>query len=169
MNRYILEGHNPVPCPNIIEWVERLEKADRRVDKTKVGETEISTVFLGIDHSFADGPPLLFETLAFGGELDGEQELCSTWEQAEAQHLRMVRRAAMSKDLQQIVKLQIPLSSNTPNPGALVYNKDRSYLAEIPITKQIRRLLKDRLKIYVLATIKNGVITLSDEQPAQDW
>jgi hypothetical protein len=81
----------------------------------------------------------------------------------------MVRRAAMSKDLQQIVKLQIPLSSNTPNPGALVYNKDHSYLAEIPITKQIRRLLKDRLKIYVLATIKNGVITLSDEQPAQDW
>ena len=32
----------------------------------------VSTVFLGLDHQFGDGPPVLWETLVFGGSLDGE-------------------------------------------------------------------------------------------------
>ena len=31
----------------------------------------ISTVWLGLDHNWGDGPPLIFETLIFGGTLDG--------------------------------------------------------------------------------------------------
>ena len=50
-----------------------------------------STVFLGLDHRFIDdGPPLLFETMIFGGDGDKDQWRCSTWEQAEAQHRRAV-------------------------------------------------------------------------------
>lgn len=39
-----------------------------------VGEVEVtvSTVWLGLDHRFGDGPPLIFETMYFGGDVDGE-------------------------------------------------------------------------------------------------
>ncbi|WP_063685502.1 hypothetical protein [Bradyrhizobium stylosanthis] len=67
-----------------------------RVAETFVGSVHISTVFLGIDHRhFGDGPPLLFETMIFGGSLEGFQNRCSTWDEAEAMHaeaLDQVRR-----------------------------------------------------------------------------
>ena len=47
----------------------------------------ISTVFLGIDHNFgAEGPPLLFETMIFGGERDEYQVRTATWADAELAH-----------------------------------------------------------------------------------
>jgi hypothetical protein len=49
---------------------------------------EVSTVFLGLDHAWGKGPPMLFETMIFGGEHDQYQERCSTWEQAEEMHRR---------------------------------------------------------------------------------
>jgi hypothetical protein len=33
----------------------------------------VSTVFLGLDHGFGDGPPVLWETMIFGGNHDQEQ------------------------------------------------------------------------------------------------
>ncbi|SPA03543.1 protein of unknown function (plasmid) [Cupriavidus taiwanensis] len=33
--------------------------------ETTVGEFYISTVFLGLDHQWADGPPLIFETMVY--------------------------------------------------------------------------------------------------------
>ena len=53
--------------------------ADRHVAKENIktdnGEiVTVSTVFLGLDHSFGDGPPLLFETMIFGGAQDGRNE-----------------------------------------------------------------------------------------------
>lgn len=41
---------------------------DRRVDKTTVGDYEVSTVFLGVDHSFGGADTLLFETMVFKGD-----------------------------------------------------------------------------------------------------
>lgn len=52
----------------------------------------MSTVFLGIDHAFGDGPPLLYETLVFCGALDDEMERSSTREDAIAGHHAMVER-----------------------------------------------------------------------------
>ena len=42
-----------------------LQTADTRVAETHVGDYWISTVFLGLDHSFHHGPPVLFETMIF--------------------------------------------------------------------------------------------------------
>ena len=47
----------------------------------------VSTVFLGLDHAFDGGTPLLFETMIFGGEHDEYQERYATWDEAEAGHL----------------------------------------------------------------------------------
>ena len=58
---FILEGKNPVPCNNVVEWGKWFETADRNVAKSGDKErVHISTVFLGLDHSFSTGAvPLL--------------------------------------------------------------------------------------------------------------
>lgn len=55
----------------------------------------VSTVFLGIDYSFGQGPPVLFEMMVFGPENDkGEVQLrCCTWDEAKELHLKGVRKA----------------------------------------------------------------------------
>lgn len=87
---YILDGHTPVPCDDILKWAECFGKADRHVAKDSVGDVKISTVFLGLDHGFSGGPPLFFETMIFGGKHDGYQDRYSTWDEAVAGHRRAV-------------------------------------------------------------------------------
>lgn len=66
---------------------------DRHVGNETIGPARISTVFLGIDYSWGKGPPVLWETMVFGGKLDREMNRCSgSWEQAEAMHADMVER-----------------------------------------------------------------------------
>lgn len=98
MNRFILNANGcPVFEPDWIKWAAWCQKHDRRVAQETVGDCEISTVFLGTDHSFSGGPPILWETMVFGGALDQEQDRCSgSKEQAEAMHIRMVDRVRRS-------------------------------------------------------------------------
>ena len=90
-DKYILVGHNPVIEPDLLKWSRWFETANCRIARTTIGEVEISTVFLGIDHSFGfSKKTILFETMVFGRELDGEQERYATWEEAEQGHKEMV-------------------------------------------------------------------------------
>jgi hypothetical protein len=88
MTNYILNGKTPVPESNPRKWAEWFETANRHVAETLLPDgTRISTVFLGMDHNFIlSGPPVLFETMIFGGEHDGYQERYRTWDEAEAGH-----------------------------------------------------------------------------------
>ncbi|MGV7794884.1 hypothetical protein PJP13_24240 [Mycobacterium kansasii] len=54
--------------------------------------TVVSTVWLmGIDHSYEpDGPPIIFETMIFGGQSDQELRRYATEEQAMRGHLEAV-------------------------------------------------------------------------------
>ena len=86
--KYILDGHRAVPEDDVIKWATWFKKGDRVVAKSRVGGWEVSTVFLGLDHQFGHGPPLLFETMVFP-----ECEICertATWEAAEAMHAKIV-------------------------------------------------------------------------------
>ena len=83
---YILDGQTPVACDDIVAWAKSFDVKNRHVADTKNGDVRVSTVFLGIDHQYGDGPPLLFETMIFGGGHDGYQERYPTWEMAEAGH-----------------------------------------------------------------------------------
>lgn len=89
---YILEGKTIKEVDNIQEWGVWFEKSDRHVKKTNITEDiMISTVFLGMDHSFGiGGPPLLFETMIFGGPHDEYQERYATWDEAEKGHLNAI-------------------------------------------------------------------------------
>ena len=84
-----------------LEWARWFEKADRRVDATDIQEinVRVSTVFLGINHQWGTGPPLLFESMIFGGDLDEEQERYLTWDEAIEGHANMVRRAKIAGGL----------------------------------------------------------------------
>lgn len=60
---------------------------DRRVARTKIDDdVSVSTVHLVLDHGFGDGPPLIFETMVFGGDHDQDCWRYSTEEQAQAGH-----------------------------------------------------------------------------------
>lgn len=86
---YILQGKLAVPA-SLMEWAMWLDTCkDRHVAEDQIGDRWVSTVFMGLDHNFfGDGPPLLFETMIFGGDADEEygQWRYSTWEEAAAGH-----------------------------------------------------------------------------------
>jgi len=81
--------HNVVPA-DLLTWARWFEDGDaRRVALDTIGEARVSTVFLGIDHSFG-GPPLWFETMVFGGPHDQATFRYATWAEAEAGHAQVV-------------------------------------------------------------------------------
>ena len=85
--KYILEGKSPKPVDDLLEWAEWFETANRRVARTKMWlGVEVSTVFLGLDYSFGRGPPVLFETMIFGGKQDQYQARYYTWAESEIGH-----------------------------------------------------------------------------------
>ena len=85
-DKYILDNHKARRCADLLKWARWMETGDRRVAETAIGKSRVSTVFLGLDHSFGEGPPLLFETMVFGGANADYMIRSSTWEEAEAQH-----------------------------------------------------------------------------------
>lgn len=106
---YILQGKLAIPCDSLMEWVEWMQKNDRTVHKTTIEGALVSTVFLGMNHNFTGGDPLLFETMVFRDEgyngtvdLDvvckegessnfwGDCIRTSSWGEAEAAHKKIV-------------------------------------------------------------------------------
>jgi hypothetical protein len=73
-----------------------LKEADGvHVADDRVGRVRVSTVLLLIDHAFGPGPPVIFETMIFGGWHDQRQWRYTSMEAARCGHVRalaMVRR-----------------------------------------------------------------------------
>lgn len=90
MQMYVLDGKTPVVEKDPIVWSKFSDNSSaKRVGLTPVGPVTVSTVFLGLDHQYGDGPPMLFETMAFRGDYEDWEEYqtrCSTWEEAERMH-----------------------------------------------------------------------------------
>ena len=63
-----------------------------KLAKDIIGDMEISTIFLGIDHNNFGlrGKPLLFETMIFGGDKDEKQWRWHTWKEAKKGHKRII-------------------------------------------------------------------------------
>lgn len=107
-DKYILEDRNPVKVDNLLTWGRWMETEDRIVEKSTIGTIIVSTVFLGIDHSFGGTEPLLFETMIFGGKNDGYQERYSTWDEAVKGHsktIKLVKSSLTSHPKAKTVKL----------------------------------------------------------------
>jgi hypothetical protein len=95
MKHYVIDGGVIREEPSLLAWGRWFARADRAVAKTKLAQgVDVSTVFLGIDHGFVDGkPPVLWETMIFGGPHDGWQDRYTSVEEARKGHALAVRVA----------------------------------------------------------------------------
>ena len=115
MRRYVINSAGePVRECDLRAWAKWFEThfKERQVAEDQIRNCEVSTVFLGLDHNFSeDDPPIIWETMIFGGAYSHQCEHCSgTREQALAMHQAMVERVA--------ALLALDESTNTPNSVA---------------------------------------------------
>jgi hypothetical protein len=93
----------PVDCRShagLMRWAQWFEgRHDRIVDRTDIEGCTVSTVFLGLDHSYGNGPAILFETMVFpdrelpkdeGRWIESYQERYATLTDAEQGHAAVV-------------------------------------------------------------------------------
>lgn len=100
-DHWILNDKHELVKATLMEWGRWFELASNRVvEQTDIDKVRISTMFLGIDHSFGcGGPPIVYETMIFGGEHDQYQDRCCTWDEAKKMHTKalwLVRGAEMT-------------------------------------------------------------------------
>lgn len=89
---YILSGKTPIPATDRRAWALWWHRVENRIlAQTTVAGCVVSTVFLGIDHSFGVGSdPILFETMVLG---DRRNDVCRryrTWDEAMEGHKEIV-------------------------------------------------------------------------------
>lgn len=91
---YIREPDGTVrKAADVFEWATKFENC-RVIEQTHVGARLVSTVFLGLDHCFTGGPPLLWETMVFGGrhhEFQARYSLESAAREGHTAAVRMVQ------------------------------------------------------------------------------
>lgn len=79
---------------SVEQWAQEFRE-DRTVAKTELPNGKvISTVFLGLNHRFGDGPPLIFESMVFkaGSYTEVDMDRYTTEEQAKAGHEALVAK-----------------------------------------------------------------------------
>lgn len=94
-DKYVLNADGSTRVePDLLKWAKWFEHAERQIARDILpGDVLVSTVFLGIDHSFFGNIPLLFETMVFGGKYDQFQERYATREEALAGHAKVLEVA----------------------------------------------------------------------------
>ncbi len=92
--KYVLVNGKPKLEPDLIKWAKWYEVSDeeRIVGKTSINDVEVSTVFLGLDHGFGNNRVILYESMVFGGVLDGEENRYSTLVEAWKGHRALVKK-----------------------------------------------------------------------------
>ena len=106
---YVLdENGDPKPAESR-EWVEWMESSGttRQVAEDIVNGRRVSTVFLGLDHNFGLGRPLLYETMIFPGGaerciLEEYMDRYSTKEEALAGHKRAIEYASKQPESKRV-------------------------------------------------------------------
>lgn len=74
-----------------LKWDETGAVSDySRIAFDQLEHCAISTVWLGLNHSFTGGPPILFESMIFGGGYDGDMQRYTTEAEALAGHQHAV-------------------------------------------------------------------------------
>ncbi len=95
------DGKTPVETDRDT-WAAWFEQTDKRiVYQTMVDEYQVSTVFLGMDHSFGGGgPPVLWETMIFGPDDTYEdfQQRYVSYDDAVAGHTQAVTHVRKRHD-----------------------------------------------------------------------
>lgn len=70
----------PIPCDDSVAWSRWFESFHNRQVRTTVlhakghPEFRLSTIFLGIDHAWGGGPPVLWETMVLDAPDDNDRQ-----------------------------------------------------------------------------------------------
>ena len=132
-HKYILLGKQPILEPDLLKWALWFEESNRRVmtdimyvmHKKRVMRIVISTVFLGLDMGWKQDAPLIFETMIFGGPMDGDLDRCDTWDHAEGMHLQAVSEVTNAmRDTYRILcscRINTDYSGGEIRTGSLIY------------------------------------------------
>ena len=89
---YDIDG-NPVSSDAAMLLKYNSDEDYARIGLDEVDGVRVSTVWLGLDHRHGPfGPPLIFETMVFGGSFDGECQRYPTKDLALAGHNEVVAK-----------------------------------------------------------------------------
>jgi hypothetical protein len=101
LGKYILaeDGKTPVECDNEVLWAKWFQGTERHVARwhSADGKVTVSTVFLGLDHNFEGGEPVLWETLISGGEHDEFMDRYTSYEDALNGHEQAIMMVESAK------------------------------------------------------------------------
>lgn len=89
---YKLVDGEPVPC-----GIDEFARSKKRLWRYEDCEVLVSTVFLGIEHGFHNGKPVLFETMVFGGKHNGYQDRYTSLTEAFEGHETVVNLVKLDK------------------------------------------------------------------------
>jgi hypothetical protein len=94
VDKYILDDDGQaIACDDLLTWGRFLDTCRNKFHKTtEIAGGRVSTIFLGLDHNFANaGSPLLWETMVFGiPEFEERQWRYTDKEEAYKGHERVV-------------------------------------------------------------------------------
>lgn len=97
MSKYYLNDDHTYRPAELMEWAMQLEELSqtgkRKVANDIIHGKHVSTVWLGLNHNFGIGKPLVFETMVFSehdSATDIYMDRYTTWEEAEAGHKKAI-------------------------------------------------------------------------------
>jgi len=104
IKNYILhEDGSITTTEDTLLWGRSFENTIRILANNYKDNIRVSTVFIGLDYSFGGGPPLIFETMIFGGPHDQYTDRYSTLKEALQGHVKACNLAGVDHgiDIQQ--------------------------------------------------------------------
>jgi len=89
------------PIESGVEWGKyHVDPEYKRVASSYVAGKHISTVWVGMNMAFRNGPPIIFETMVFSEDADdGFMQRYATEEEALLGHLEVLRRLKVGESL----------------------------------------------------------------------
>lgn len=91
MHNYLLTDEAEIVAkPDLHTWAKIFEGKRRLIARTYSSDKKvnISTIFLALDHAYGNGPPMLFETMIFGGKENESEWRYSTLKEALMGHIK---------------------------------------------------------------------------------
>ncbi len=99
IDTYILDGKTPVRCIETADWSDWMRNTRRRVARTIGEDAYVTTIFLGVNHSFFKREtPQLFETMVFQDNGILESSRYATWDEALQGHHETCERLNITED-----------------------------------------------------------------------